>query len=118
MKISITFITVLLAAGLGHWMVMLFFKCADIKVSDPNGTGKWLGVLERALIALFVCLGLTSQTVFIFAVKAAIMGFRLPDDNKDERKKMAEHMLIGTMASYFIALSIGLLGLKVIKLWK
>jgi hypothetical protein len=90
-------------------LVWIFFKIAKIKVQDDNETGKWLGFFERALVALFVCLGLVSQTVFIFAVKAAVLGYRLPDD-KDDRKHMAEYMLLGTMISYFVALIIGLCG--------
>lgn len=108
-KISISAITVIASALIGHIFVWLFLKIAGNQVKDDNGTGKWLGFFERALISLFVCLGLISQTVFIFAVKAAVLGYRLPDD-KENRKNVAEYMLLGTMISYFAALIIGLCG--------
>ncbi len=112
-KILIAGLTVLVAAAGGHLLFWIFFKAAKIKApiktSDVNDTGKWLGYFERALVALFACLGFASQTIFIFAVKAAVMGYRLPDD-KDHKKEMAEYMLLGTMISYFIALCIGILG--------
>jgi uncharacterized membrane protein len=108
-RILIAALTILVSAIGGHLLFWIFFKAAKIKSHDDNGTGKWLGYFERALVTLFVCLGLTSQTVFIFAVKAAVMGYRLPED-KDHRKHMAEYMLLGTMISYFIALVIGFCG--------
>lgn len=108
-KISISVITVMASAFIGHVFVWIFLKVAGNQIKDNNETGKWLGFFERALISLFVCLGLISQTVFIFAVKAAVLGYRLPDD-KEHRKNMAEYMLLGTMISYFVALIIGLCG--------
>jgi len=108
-KVLISAITIIAAALIGHVFVLLFLKIAGNQVKDDNGIGKWLGFFERALVSLFVCLGLISQTVFIFAVKAAVLGYRLPDD-KEHRKKVAEYMLLGTMVSYFAALIIGLCG--------
>lgn len=108
-RILIAALTILVAAVGGHLLFWIFIKVAKIITPDNNGIVKWLGYFERALIALFVCLGLASQTVFIFAVKAAVLGYRLPED-KDHRKHMAEYMLLGTMISYFIALVIGFCG--------
>ncbi len=109
-KVLIIVSTVALAVSLGHFLVAAFFKIANIQVKDERGgVVRWIGYFERALVALFVCLGLTAQTVFIFAVKAAVLGYRLPAD-KDEQRNMAEYMLLGTMISYFFALVIGLCG--------
>jgi hypothetical protein len=108
-KILIAVATILISAVGGHLLFWLFFNTAKIKAQEEDGTGKWIGYFERALITLFVCLGLASQTIFIFAVKAAVMGYRLPED-KERRKKVAEYMLLGTMISYFSALVIGLCG--------
>jgi len=108
-KILIVVGTILVAAFVGHYLFWLFVWMARIKFKDENNVGKWLGFIERALVALFVCLGLTSQTVFIFAVKAAVLGYRLPED-KNHCKHIAEQMLLGTMISYFIALCIGICG--------
>lgn len=108
-KVLISAITVIASALIGHIFVWLFLKIAGNQVKDNNSIGKWLGFFERALVSLFVCLGFVYQTVFIFAVKAAVLGYRLPDD-KEHRKNMAEYMLLGTMISYFVALLIGLCG--------
>ena len=109
-RVLITALTVILAVSLGHFLVLASLKIANIKIRDERGgVVRWIGYFERALVALFVCLGLTAQTVFIFAVKAAVLGYRLPTD-KDEQRNMAEYMLLGTMVSYFFALVIGLCG--------
>ncbi len=108
-KVLISAVTVIASALIGHVFVWLFLKIAGNQIKDNDGIGKWLGYFERALVALFACLGLVSQTVFIFAVKAAVLGYRLPDD-KEHRKHVAEYMLLGTMISYFVALCIGILG--------
>ncbi|MBU1863908.1 MAG: hypothetical protein KKH94_09620 [Candidatus Omnitrophica bacterium] len=107
--VLIAALTILVAAIGGHLLFWLFIKTANIKSPSDDGIGKWLGYFERALVALFICLGLISQTVFIFAVKAAVLGYRLPDD-KDHRKHIAEYMLLGTMISYFVALIVGICG--------
>ena len=108
-RILITVLAILVAAVGGHLLFWIFFKAAKLKAHGDDGSGKWLGYFERALVVLFVCLGLISQTVFIFAVKAAVLGYRLPE-NKDHRKDVVEYMLLGTMISYFIALCIGIFG--------
>jgi len=108
-KVLISAITVIASALVGHVFVWAFLRIVGNQVKDNTGIGKWLGFFERALVSLFVCLGLISQTVFIFAIKAAVLGYRLPDD-KEDRKKIVEYMLLGTMISYFAALIIGLCG--------
>lgn len=109
-KVLVTALTIVLAVSLGHFLVIASLRIANIKVKDERGgVVRWIGYFERALVVLFVCLGLTAQTVFIFAVKAAVLGYRLPTD-KDEQRNMAEYMLLGTMVSYFFALVIGLCG--------
>lgn len=115
LKSQIGVLTVLVAAFVGHFLFRLLFWMAQIEINDANGNGKWLGFFERALIALFVFLNFIPQTVFIFAIKAAILSYRLPD-KKHERRNISEYMLLGTMISYFIALCIGLVGLRVSRL--
>jgi len=113
-RMLVVVLTVLVSAWAGHLLFWLFLKMAELKVPEENQNAKWLGFIERALVSLFVCLGLISQTVFIFAVKAAVLGYRLPAD-KNEHRRMAEYMLLGTMVSYLIGLVCGLAGVQFIK---
>lgn len=115
-KIVLALITMFLSATLGH---AIFWNCIPrIKLKQSiskNGIAQWIGYLERALVALFVCLDLTAETVFIFATKAAVIGYRIPAGlSDDDKRSTAENMLVGTMASYLIALIFGLLGQWVI----
>lgn len=111
---SLLFVAVILSAVfLGHFLTLGVIKLVPESASKGDPIGKWIGYLERALIATFVFLGLIKETVFIFAIKSAIISFRLPKEGDAEwrlRKGIAEHMLVGTMASYFWALIIALIG--------
>lgn len=119
-KILIIGITLFLSSALGHLLVMKFLKITKLNsegLTNKN-ISKWIGYLERALVSFFVCLDLTSQTVFIFATKAAVMAYRIPKDLPTDKQKLAaEYMLIGTMVSYLIALMFGFLGNAVINIW-
>ena len=103
--------TLLLAAILGHPATVYLLKMSGHKTCDQSG--KWIGFVERSLVAFFVLLGFTAQTTFIFATKTAVMGFRIPRDDHNKQKKSAEYMLIGTMASFIFALLIGYLGKEI-----
>lgn len=111
---SLLFVIVILTAVfLGHFLTLGVIKLVPESSGKGDPIGKWIGYLERALIATFVFLGLVKETVFIFAIKSAIISFRLPKEGDAEwrvRKGIAEHMLVGTMASYFWALIIALIG--------
>ena len=103
--------TIFLSAGLGHLPTTLLLRFSGHDVHDKSG--RWIGFVERALITLFVLLGLTAQTTFLFATKTAIMAFRIPQNDHQKQKKNAEYMLIGTMVSFICALFIGHLGKEV-----
>jgi len=102
--------TILSAAFIGHYIVVPFMRLTNSLSPEQDNAGRWIGYLERILVSLLVFVGLTSITVFIFATKTAVMGFRISNDNPSERKKQVEYMLLGTMTSYIVALLIGLLG--------
>ena len=111
-KIIVSIVTMFLASRYGHNIFLIAIKRMKIEeYFTRNDMTKWIGYLERALVALFVCLDLTAQTVFIFATKVAIMAYRIsPKLSDDDKKLTAENMLIGTMISYLIALIFGLVG--------
>jgi len=109
----IILIAIVSAVGFGHLLTTWTIKLLPNQYKNNDPIGKWIGFLERALIACFVCIGLVKETVFIFAVKSAVISFRLPkepDVDWRKRKEIAEYMLVGTMASYLWALLFGLIG--------
>ena len=104
-------VTEFAAAFVGHYLVIGALHAAGAGKHVGDRAGRWIGYLERILIATFAFMGLTSQTVFIFATKAAVISYRIPKSaDAKEQKSSAEYMLIGSMASYFVGLLFGLLG--------
>ncbi len=109
METVISILTPVAAAVLGHLLFLGASKISGLTLKSSSRTGKILGFLERALIAVFVMAGRLEATVFIFAAKAAVIGFRLPNDQKG-KKEEAEYMLVGTMISYLIGIAFGYCG--------
>ena len=76
----------------------------------PDATGLsrggfWIGVLERILVVVFVCLGEYSAIGFLIAAKSIL---RFPDVKPGgPGHKMSEYVIIGTMLSLIIAIAIG-----------
>lgn len=69
----------------------------------PNA-GKWIGYIERVLILTFVITGNIEAVGFLLAAKSI---FRFGDLNKAREIKITEYVLLGTLASFSIAMLIG-----------
>jgi len=65
---------------------------------DP-GAGRWIGVLERVIVAVLVLLNASSAIGFVLTAKS-IARFKQLEESKD----FAELYLIGTLLSVGIAL--------------
>ncbi|MBP7795161.1 MAG: hypothetical protein KA059_00070 [Elusimicrobiales bacterium] len=109
---GVILLTVSLGASLiGHVIVVSLLNLIPTTSKQYDSGSKWIGFCERALIAIFVCLGLIKETIFIFAVKTAVISFRVPKNvGYKHQKELVEYMLVGTMISYFVALFLGLIG--------
>ena len=102
---------IVVAAVFGHFPTIGILHAAGQKANERNG--RWIGFLERALVSAFVLLGLAAQTTIIFATKAAVIGLRVPAGDDHAKKKYVEYMLVGTMASFLVALLVGFLGKEI-----
>lgn len=69
----------------------------------PNA-GKWIGFLERILILTFIFTNNIEGIGFLLAAKSV---FRFGELNKAKDIKITEYVLIGTFASFTIAILIG-----------
>lgn len=69
----------------------------------PNA-GKWIGYLERILILTFIFTHNIEGIGFLLAAKSV---FRFGELNKAKDIKITEYVLIGTFASFTIAILIG-----------
>ena len=67
--------------------------------------GLWIGRLERSLIFLFVLVGRYEAIGFLVAAKSV---FRFGEVTRTDQRNEAEYILVGTLASFLLALLIAL----------
>lgn len=79
----------------------------DKEKSLPNA-GRYIGILERLLVFLFVVLGRWEAIGFLVAAKSV---FRFGDLKDSRNRKLTEYILIGTLLSFGIAIVTGILTL-------
>lgn len=72
--------------------------------SLPNA-GQWIGYIERILILTFVLIGSFEGVGFLLAAKSV---FRFGELNKAKEIRTTEYVLIGTLASFTIAILTGI----------
>jgi len=68
--------------------------------------GTYIGIFERLLVLIFILIGQYAAIGFLIAAKSVL---RISKDNDDHARKKTEYVLIGTLISFTIAISIGLL---------
>lgn len=76
-----------------------------LKKSESLGNaGLLIGVMERLIIVLFIQVGFLSGIGFLLAAKSI---FRFGDLTNAKDTKFTEYILVGTLASFLIAIAIG-----------
>lgn len=105
---AILFLTVVCGIGiqvlLTNWTKDIYL---DKEKSLPNA-GRYIGILERLLVFLFVVLGRWEAIGFLIAAKSV---FRFGDLKDSRNRKLTEYILIGTLFSFGIAIVTGILTL-------
>lgn len=93
----------------------LFFSTWEIgaDLKGLPGAGKWIGYLERVLVLTFV---ITSQIEMIGFLIAAKSIFRFGELKDANQIKNTEYILIGTLASFTVAIISGIIVNLLIKL--
>ena len=87
------------------------WKKGNDKPDSLQDAGKWIGYLERFLILTFILMGVMQGIGFLLAAKSV---FRFGSLNDGKELRNTEYILIGTLASFVIAISIGLIMSKAI----
>jgi len=88
--------------GLSQWS-----KDLDLsEESSLKNAGKYIGMLERLFVFSFVILGQWEAIGFLLAAKSV---FRFGDLRKAKDRKLTEYILIGTLLSFGISITVGLL---------
>lgn len=76
-----------------------------------NNAGKYIGMLERLFVFVFVVTGNWEGIGFLLAAKSV---FRFGDLKESKDRKLTEYILVGTLLSFGIAIATGILTLKLI----
>jgi hypothetical protein len=91
-------------------MKSIFLKWNISKLTEGNESlkdaGKYIGILERILVFVFVILDHWEAVGFLITAKSV---FRFGDLKESKERKLTEYILIGTLISFGIAILIGLL---------
>lgn len=103
--ISITFVSSIIIKK-----VIDFFD-SNISTSGLKDAGKYIGMLERAFVFLFVINNFWEGIGFLLAAKSI---FRIGDLKDPKDVRLTEYILIGTLLSFGLAIVIGLIYLKMI----
>lgn len=100
--LNVTFVSsVFMKVIMGKW---------KLEENSPNKSlkqaGKYIGILERLFVLCFVILNQWGAIGFLLTAKSV---FRFGDLSKSKDRKLTEYVLIGTLLSFAIAISTGLL---------
>ena len=91
-------------------MKTIFMKWDIKKLTEGNESledaGKYIGILERVLVFVFVILNHWEAVGFLITAKSV---FRFGDLKESKHRKLTEYILIGTLISFGIAIFIGIL---------
>jgi len=77
-----------------------------------NNAGKYIGMLERLFVFVFIITGNWEGIGFLLAAKSV---FRFGDLKESKDRKLTEYILIGTLLSFGIAIATGMVVLKLIQ---
>lgn len=100
-------VTVTYAASVMMRVTMDYWKVKDDGAEDSLvRAGKYIGMIERLLVFLFVVLNQWSAIGFLIAAKSIL---RFSDLSKAKDRKLTEYIIIGTLLSMSIAIITGLL---------
>ncbi|MGH8870905.1 MAG: hypothetical protein ACRDWS_02910 [Acidimicrobiia bacterium] len=108
---------VVVAGGLlvtvpSNWAVRHVLRLARHEApQSENRAGRWIGVLERLLIYVLVLIGAAAAAGLVVAAKSIL---RFPDISGKPAAIDPEYVLIGSLASWFLAFSIGALATSII----
>jgi hypothetical protein len=107
--IFITFVSGMVMKELmSNWSKVL----NDSNEESLNNAGKYIGMLERLFVFIFVVTGNWEGVGFLLAAKSV---FRFGDLKESKDRKLTEYILIGTLLSFGIAIATGMLVLKLLE---
>ncbi len=86
-------------------------KLHDENTGSLVNAGKYIGILERVFVFIFIVAGHWEGIGFLLAAKSV---FRFGDLKESKNRKLTEYVLIGTLLSFGIAMVVGLVTLGLV----
>jgi len=94
-------------------MKTIFSKWNISKLTKGNESlkdaGKYIGILERLLVFIFIAVGHWEAVGFLITAKSV---FRFGDLTSTKERKLTEYILIGTLISFGIAIVVSIINLN------
>ncbi len=92
-------------------MISVYTPKTELKKNDSlQNAGKYIGILERLLVFIFIISDHWEGVGFLIAAKSI---FRFSDLTEAKDRKLTEYILIGTLLSFSMAILIGILYLQI-----
>ena len=96
-------------------MKTIFLKWNISELTKNNESledaGKYIGILERILVFIFIIVGHWEAVGFLITAKSV---FRFGDLKESKHRQLTEYILIGTLISFGIAIITGIIYLSII----
>lgn len=108
--LSIAFISITYIASVVIKLLMSRWKQEN---ETTNAAGKYIGMMERILVFVFIVLNHWEGVGFLLAAKSV---FRFGDLTKSHEVRLTEYILIGTLLSFGIAIAVALFYQKLLKI--
>lgn len=106
--LTITFVSsIIMKIIMSKWVLE-----EDKSEDSLESAGKYIGILERLFVFAFILLNQWSAIGLLIAAKSV---FRFGDLSRAKDRKLTEYILIGTLISFGLAISIGLLYQHILK---
>lgn len=99
---------IIMNALLEPWSLKIFDKATD----SLSNAGKYIGILERLFVFVFIMTDHWEGVGFLIAAKSV---FRFGDLKESKDRKLTEYILIGTLMSFGMAIMTALATLYLIK---
>ena len=108
----LSILTVTFVSSIIMKIIMSKWDLKEDKSDDSlENAGKYIGLIERLFVFAFIILNQWNAIGLLIAAKSV---FRFSDLSRAKDRKLTEYILIGTLISFGLAISIGLLYKKLV----
>ncbi len=115
MKVALVAVAAGLLTSPSNWLVRaLLLQVRAIETGGSDRAGRWIGILERLIIFILVVTDHAEAAALVVTAKAIL---RFPEISGDEPHLNAEYVLIGSLASWLLAIGVGFATRSLLTLW-